>query len=101
MNAGPQDLIDKRYVASGVFFCLSYGRSMLAFEQMKVFLKQHRLPCPVGWSDVTGWRWAEALAEVKKEETAAAINSAAPYIAFSLDESTDNSSVHRTVHSDR
>lgn len=71
---------------------------MLSFEQMKVFLNQHKLPVPPGWSDEAGWKWAEALAAVKQEETAKAINSSSPFIAFSLDELTDNSTTPSALH---
>lgn len=92
MRDRSEEMKEKIYVASAVFHTLRNGRSMLSFEELKEFLGQHDLPVPSGWSDQTGWRWAEALAAVKKEETARAINAAPPYIAFSLDESTDMAS---------
>lgn len=66
-----------------------HGRSMLTFEQLADLFNAVDTPVPRGFSDTSGWRYAESMSRIVLKEIARLV-SAAQFMGFSLDESTDN-----------
>lgn len=80
---------DIRAKHSSVLWALLHGRPMTCYEQLGLLTNQNSWGPAKGWSQSTGWRVATDIAAVISKHVANRVL-AAPFMAFSLDESTDS-----------
>ena len=65
---------------------------MLTYEQLGELFSALETSVTGGFSDTSGWRYAQAMANIVLEEVSRRVQ-AAQFMGFSLDESTDNGGV--------
>jgi hypothetical protein len=74
---------------SSVLWALLHGRPMMCFQQLGELTAINSWgPC-AGWSRTTGWRITEEIRDIVQQEIVIHVT-AARFMAFSLDESTDS-----------
>jgi hypothetical protein len=73
---------------SGVVWTLLHGRPMTCFQQLGEFAACNEWGPWKGWSQSTGWRTVQGILSVVIDSTAKLL-AEAPFLGFSLDESTD------------
>lgn len=89
--------IDSRATHSGVVWTMLHGRPMTCYQQLGEFTSFNEWGPSKGWSQSTSWRVAANIAAVVIESTAQRL-AEAPFLGFSLDESTDTAGAASSLH---
>jgi hypothetical protein len=82
---------------SGVVWTMLRGRPMTCYQQLGEFTSFNGWGPSKGWSQTTGWRVAAGIAAIVIDSTAQRL-AEAPFLGFSLDESTDTAGAASSPH---